>query len=486
MRTTSVPSLACRMWWLTPLLMMVGCGVTVPSERPTSVPETPLTDVSVKAPVARLTNGLAVVRVPGHPGSLRALLVVAAGPADDPTGEAGLTEMAVRMALEGTDRSPDAGPSDRVRALAGDIDVVGDGSVSGWVVSGPEQAASGLLNALTDVVMEPSFPATRIAALATRTRESVELRDNGIIMTAIAVASGVALGRGKPLRLQATSPELGRLNRETIVRHWARLIDPRRMALVVAGGGAEVDRALARSSERLAGLKPPKVAASSGFAACQPSRVSTHLVMNPGSGVDNVFTLIALPAPGRGEPARAQLETALAALATTPTGVVARKLGPERAYHAVPRLLDLGYANGKGAAILLMRVSGPRRVALRELFVVLELLVRFGKEPPAGEMLKSAQHNAASKRAHAMEGPVASLVELAAAALYPVSAAAAAKVNWEAAVSDIFDASSLVVVGVGPVELAPLFKRIGPLSVWNSVGRFVGGEKAPGCKQRAL
>lgn len=479
------------------------CATGVPSNRPGTPPSTAWNGDATdgrpgasKRKIERLPNGLSIVRLPGVPGTLRAMLVVAAGPADDPRAAPGLTELMVTMALEGTLGSEEANRA-RAEKFGGSIEIAADGGVAGWTLVGPAGQGAGLLNLLGDTLLVPAFPATRISAVAARMREDIESRDNAIVMTAVAVASGISLGRARPIPLQARGAQLANLNRESIVRHWAGLLIPSRIAIVVAGKGPGVERGVKALRARLSKMAVPKTPSADGRATvCQPSSRSAHLVLNPGGGLDHVFTLLAMPVPGRGDPSRPAVEAALASLAANPTGLLARKIGPERAFQAAPRIIDLGYGGGLGQAIALMRVSGPRKVALRELVTVLKMLTEFGKSPPEGELLTVARRYAAVGRMMGREGPIGSLVDGAVAALYgPGRAGVAARsktsptakaVEWKTVVSDIFDPSSWVIVGVGPVQLAGLLEKLGPMSAWNSVGRFVGGAKPPGCKRRQV
>jgi hypothetical protein len=427
-----------------------------------------------------LPNGLEVTRLPAADGVVHFALLMAGGPLEDPAAMPGLTDLVARAALLGTagDPDPDTRPAQRAFALGGTLYAVSDGNVFGWVVLGPAAEAPALLGVLADVALRPTFPATRVRDLAEARREGTEADANATIMVALSVGAGVATGRGRRLPLDVEAAPLAKLNREDLVRHHARLVRPDHAALVIAG---EAPGASGEALGTLFGAWRPATDRAAPTPACWPAAPSAHIVVDAAADREQVYTVIAVRAPGPGEPGRAALEVLHKALGATPNGRVTKALGLTRGPLSAPRLVDLGRGDGRGASVLLMRASGPNRRALLDLWQLVKLLREVPERPPAGEELAVAERQAAALRVQRGDHLIARLLGAGTEALY--GQAPPLDALGDAALLRRMFVDSLTVVGVGQLELGVVFEQLGAVSAWSAEGALIGGADPPGCRR---
>ena len=506
--------------------LVVGACATTGSLAPPPLP------APAQAPPVKLrpAGAVRVARLDAPPGVFAAAFVVRGGALDDPLP--GLGALLADAALLGTTEDPsrEEVPAVRALALGGELRAVANGRVVGWWIRGPARQAPALTRLLLDVGLAASLPATRVSGLVAQRRTQAREAgpDGAAVMTAAAVAAGVATGLGAPLALAATDAGLRGWNREVLARFYRHLVRPERAALVLAGpaGGpadaaaerAEAERAEAEARARLSAWRMPndgqergsrgaaraaaraaaktaartaaKTAAKTASPCGAPAR-SAHVVLSPEpEDGKRLLAFIAYRAPGPGDPRRAPFETAMNALGAEATGTLAAALGDARAARRPVALLDLG-GPGVGRAVLLVRVGGRARAVLADLWKILEAgeEVAAATDPTsASRRWGDAQRQAAAERLRGATDPATAVVEVAARLLYGVTTArgqgaggAAPGEDAAAAARGLLGRSGATVVGVGPPALGDVLKHLGPLTVWSADGRRKGGEVPPRC-----
>ncbi len=229
------------------LAVLVGCASngTAPARTswtlgpPPLVVPVPPGAPSVRADVA--DNGARIVRVPASDSTFRAGLFVSASPWTTPRELQGIEAFWVDAATLATEGDPDrtTRPHQRALLLGGELTAYSDGQLLGWVVAGPRTEAGRLIQLLSDVATRPTFPATRVQALAERERERIEHAADRPHRRGRALAIGAALNEDRAL-WSATAPRtLASVQRDDLARLQRRLVSPERATLVVAG---DVDR----------------------------------------------------------------------------------------------------------------------------------------------------------------------------------------------------------------------------------------------------
>lgn len=464
------------------------CG-TAGSLRPPPLPP----PAQVQPVQARRAGAVRVARVAAAPGIFAAAFVVRGGPLDDPIP--GLGGLLADAALLETARDPSREEPPVVRALAlgAELRAVANGRVVGWWIQGPAREAQALTRLLLDVGLEATLPATRVAGLVSQRR--TEAREAGpdaaAVMTAAALAAGVATGLGRPLRLDVTDGGLRGWNREVLARFARRLVRPERAALVLSGPGSgeaarAVDRAVKEATARLASWHPPEPEPSARAAptrprACAAPRRSAQLVIRAAAEDrgEHLLAFVAYPAPGPGDARRAAFEVAMNALGADVTGALTAALGPARAARRPVALLDLG-GPGAGRAVLLVRVGGRARAVLGDLWKTLEAgeeVATPSHSEAAARRWAAAQRQAAAERQRVATDPATGVLEVAASLLY----GARGGLDVEEGARALLARGGATVVGVGPPALGEVLKHLGPLTVWSAEGHRRGGAAPPRC-----
>lgn len=425
-----------------------------------------------------LANGATLVLVDGEPETVRVAFVVRAGPLDDPPDLPGLTSFVIEAALLGSagDPDPETRPPRRALLLGASLEPVESLGTLGWVAVGPTDRAEALWQLTLDVATRPTFPATRVIQRAEVARERVRQALDQDFRRAMSVAFGNALGLERPLVLHPDPSAFAKLNREDVTRHYRRVVHPDQVAVVVAAPREGREALLARIRSDLEAWSPERLARLDAPETCSPRKRSSHLVLQTGGDTDHVVTLVALRAPGLSHPARRPMEHALQALGGTPWGIIEGLVGPERAAQASPRMLDLG--GRRAEAALLLGSSGSPRDALLDLWRVVERLEEVAGQGAPDEIDALAARADATGRLLEAAHPIEGLLRAGARALYPPTPPA----GLDETLSSWLDREAMVVVGVGPPELAGILRRFGPVTIWNDQGKIVGGAGPPRCR----
>lgn len=301
------------------LLLLAACPSPSAGRRSTAPPTPPARfDPPARPPSARLPDGITVVQLaPRTPGFFAVTLLVPAGPLDEPVGLEGLTELTLAGAALATSRDPDHahGPYHRALELGGRLAPHRDGVLAGWRVSGPTASRGALLRLLRDLLVAPTFPSTRVQALAETLREEREQTPSHVRARGEAWAVGLALDSRRPLGADAPDHTLARVNREDLARHHRRVFRPERAVAVSEGVPADVIAQALRDWRPPPPFPRPTAAcevAPGPRGAAPPA--AADLLVNQGwlAAPDRDAGLfVALEVPGPGDPLRPALDALL-------------------------------------------------------------------------------------------------------------------------------------------------------------------------------
>lgn len=309
-----------RTTWAALALLLAGCPSPSASRRSVPPPAPPeLSAAPALPPSTRLPDGVTVIHLPSHTPRLFAVtLLVPVGPLDEPAGLEGITELTLAGAGLATARDPGhaQGPYHRALELGGRLEPYRDGSIAGWRISGPIASRGALLRLLRDLVAAPTFPSTRVQALAEMLREEREQTPSHFRARGLAWAVGLALDRDRPLGLDAPDHTLARLNREDLARHHRRVFRPERAVAVSEGVPADV------IAQALRDWRPPppypREAApcvrphSPPNARPRPGQAELGVIQGWLAAPDREAGLfVALAVPGGGDPLRPALDALL-------------------------------------------------------------------------------------------------------------------------------------------------------------------------------
>lgn len=192
----------------------------------------------------RLRNGLtvAVVHVPGRP-LVSADLVVRAGVAEEPPETAGAFALAARALTEGTERRDAVALAEAAERLGATLATEAGWDALSAGVDVPAERLPAALELLAEVVREPAFPAAEVERLREeRLNDLLQARadprrraDDAFAATIYAPESPYHRPAG------GDRPTVERLVQAAVRAVYRRVLDPGRMALVVAGDLAGLD-----------------------------------------------------------------------------------------------------------------------------------------------------------------------------------------------------------------------------------------------------
>lgn len=193
---------------------------------------------------ARLANGLTVatVHVPGRP-LVAADLVVRAGAAEERPETAGAYALAARGLTEGTERRDAVALAEAVERLGASLATEAGWDALSAGIDVPAERLPAALELLAEVVREPTFPEREIERLREeRLNDLLQARadprrraDDAFVATIYAPESPYHRPAG------GDRPTVERLDRAAVRAAYRRVLDPARMALVVAGDLSGLD-----------------------------------------------------------------------------------------------------------------------------------------------------------------------------------------------------------------------------------------------------
>ncbi len=250
--------------------------------------------------ISQLSNGVRVWFVEQGPTPLVTVMVIFPhGAATDPPGKAGLTELTADMLDEGLKGMTALDIADELKNLATDY--------------GPQvdvDNTSFYMNMMVDT-LDPSLALlARFLRESTLPREEFDRRREHRIAAALAGESEPSTVRSIVLRralfghgyngsiARGTRPTLGAITLRDVQRHYADLIAPEGMEIVVVGGTkSDVVRPLL---EKYFGSWQGKPRVKDAAREEVPTRHAVHLVDFPNAAQSAL--VVATPAPGHGDP----------------------------------------------------------------------------------------------------------------------------------------------------------------------------------------
>ena len=191
-----------------------------------------------------LPNGLQVYVVEAHHlPVVSANLVLRSGSATDPKGSPGLAGFTASMLDEGTAKRDALGIANEIYALGATL---GSGSTvdgSNASVRALKQNMAPALSVLSDVVLNPAFPAKEVDRLRNdRLTALVQQRDQ-TFQTSIRVMNACLFGPTHPYghTVLGTEESLKKVGRDDLVRFYKAAFSPKNAALILVGDLSEAE-----------------------------------------------------------------------------------------------------------------------------------------------------------------------------------------------------------------------------------------------------
>jgi len=164
-------------------------------------------------------------------------LVVRSGSASDPAGKAGLAGYTAAMLDEGTSKRDALQIAEQLEALGGSLGTGSgtDGSFINW--SSIKTTAPQVMALASEVVLDPSFPATDVERVRNDRLTSILQQKDSPFQTAFRVLYSAMYGPNHPYGHVAlgNDDEVKTITRDELVNFWRTSYAPQNAALVLAG-----------------------------------------------------------------------------------------------------------------------------------------------------------------------------------------------------------------------------------------------------------
>jgi zinc protease len=231
----------------------------------------------------KLSNGLQVMLAGDRRFPLVTLRIgFRAGSRFDPSGQAGLSEMAASLLKSGTPTRSARQIAEELAAIGGTLDA--SNSLDSLTVSGSALAehASKLLDVAADVIRNASFPQEEIDLRKQNRLQELEHQLSQSDVLASRKLNAMVFGEHPYARTMPTRQSIQSIRREDLAGFRARLLVPSNAALILIGAIPPQQRALAMIGERLESWtgKPPDSGKTPAIP--DPAR-SITLIDRPGS-----------------------------------------------------------------------------------------------------------------------------------------------------------------------------------------------------------
>ena len=419
----------------------------------------------------RLPNGATVV-VAHRPGVplVAVRVVVSAGAALDPPRGHGLANLVAQVARRGTTRRTGKQIDDRVESLGSELGTGADEDATYLGLSAPAEFLPELLDVVTDVATDPTFPAgewsrvrrREIAGLAHVLDEPGAVADRAMVD---AVYHGHAYGHPTDGRAR----HLERLRRADALAFHRRWFSPAATTLVIVGAVDPAEAmALARRKLgrwRATGEPPP---------ALPPVSVLPRSVLVVDKGdVTQTQVRVAAPALARCTP---EYFPALVANAIFGGGFTSRLMEAVRVNRGLSYGVRSRFAMSRAAGIFFVSSFTKLETTADLLQVILEETARFRDGGPTAEELDRAQSYLSGLFPLSLETHDQVAEKLADVKLYgiPLEEITAYRERVRAVTTEqcrevaqrYFPVDRGVIVAVGPAkQVAPALERFGPVTV---------------------
>ncbi len=198
-----------------------------------------------------LANGLRlqVADLPGRP-LISATVILPVGAADEPADVAGSAVLAARAMTEGTERHDAIALTEAAERLGASIHAEAGWDATSVGVEVPASRLESALELLADVLLTPTFPEAEIDRLRDERLNDLLQAAADPRRRADETYIGTIYSPASPYHRPAagTRETVERLDRDVVQAAYARILDPRRGALIVAGdlGGQDVETMAAR------------------------------------------------------------------------------------------------------------------------------------------------------------------------------------------------------------------------------------------------
>jgi len=371
--------------------------------------------------IVSLPNGFRVVLDP-VPGAATASLslVVGSGSRHEAPGQGGIAHLVEHAVFKGTARRDVHAMSRDTAALGTTIDATTGRESTEYGVSCLSVAVEAAAELLAETVCEPVFPEDEIERERRVVLHELELLDDDPEEIVWNAALGIALpGQALGRPIIGTAKTIAQLSREDIVAWWAAGYRPDRMAFA-ASGGFDPDRML-RLAERLFG-------GLSGAWSLPEAPFRWHggerRIERDSGQIDIV---LALPVPGRGDPALPAVEVLAELLGG---GVTSNRLFSElRERRGLCYDIDASLELARGGGLLAVSGTAAPGAINKLIATACAELVRLACEAPGAAEVASAVAYLRTSDALAFESSAARAT---ARALGTLSGAARRRGRWDA------------------------------------------------------
>jgi zinc protease len=271
-----------------PLLLLAGAFAAEPKDLPKPAEMRPMTFAAVREKT--LENGLRIVAVERHGQPLvTACLLLKSGAESDPADRAGLTSFVASLLTRGT-------KTRSATQIAQDLEILGASvqakaewdATTAWLTTlAPSTGAA--LEILADVVRNPALAPEEIERLRKEQIDEVQVQLEQPTQLARVVAAPLILGPSpyahKP---EGTPAPLGRITREDVVAHHAKVFRPESAALIIAGD-LKADDAFSIAEKAFGSWKAETDAAPAKLEKTGAPEPSVTLVDMPDAGQAAVY-----------------------------------------------------------------------------------------------------------------------------------------------------------------------------------------------------
>jgi predicted Zn-dependent peptidase len=206
----------------------------LPKDLPAFGPDKPLPVPTIVQ--SKLPNGMTVwlVKRPGFP-KVTALLAVRGGTAADPMGAEGMSELLSDTLKEGTATRTSRKIAEELQASGGEIAARATNDAVIVTVDGLATGTSTLLNVLSDIVQNASFPPAEVELAKGNALQGLQVRASTPEFLASKAFSAAVYGAHPYHTVAPTAEIITAVKPETLRQEFRRRFRPERALLIVAG-----------------------------------------------------------------------------------------------------------------------------------------------------------------------------------------------------------------------------------------------------------